>query len=63
MKSSNNIPSWNIFDSLTFISSIGTVSFYCISLIKHLFQDDTDILMEQEEKMVKKKDDEFNEKT
>lgn len=42
----NGIKSWLLFDYLTFISSLGTVSFYCISLIKHLFQEDADILWE-----------------
>lgn len=44
--SSKIIESWNLIDLLTFISSVGTITIYCVSLIKHLFQEDADVLME-----------------
>ena len=44
--SSKIIESWDLIDLLTFISSVGTITIYCVSLIKHLFQEDADVLME-----------------
>ena len=45
-KLDKGLDGWPPFDLATFFSSVGTITFYCISLIKYLFQEDADILWE-----------------
>ena len=46
MKLTLGKPAWSLFELLVFLSSVGTITFYCISLIQFLFQEDADILWE-----------------